>query len=129
MRPSHEVGKIVARLGNALTTRAAMWHTSRMAWKRLTVEWLPTARAELLDLAIAGQNDLAESIAHAVAHYAETGTGNAIEMIGPWRGWCRLRPAGLASNWRVVFKHFKRQHLLRIDRVRPRPVVYLDPPC
>lgn len=101
-----------------------------MAWKRHTVLWAPSAEADLLEVAAQASADVATAIRVALKLYASKGLGDARDPMtaGPWRGRSRLKPAS-ADEYRVIFKRFPMQALIRVERVRLRPVVYLDPPA
>lgn len=102
-----------------------------MAWIRHAIQWTPGAEADLLDAAEQAFPEVAIAIRAAMKLYARKGEGDARDPMtaGPWRGRSRLRPDGIATEYRVIFKRFPMQALIRVERVRLRSVVYNDPPA
>ena len=84
----------------------------------------------MLEVAAMASVEVAIALREAVKLYAGKGLGDVRDPMtaGPWRGRSRLKPAG-ADEYRIIFKRFPMQALIRVERIRLRAVVYLDPPA
>ena len=93
-------------------------------------EWTQGAGTDLRDVEALASGEVAATIREAVKRYASSGLGDARDPMtaGPWRGRSRLRP-DYADEYRVIFRRFPLQRLIRVERVRLRAAVYLDPPA
>ena len=100
-----------------------------MAWRKHEIIWTPEVRLDLLKIAEQNSMEVADCLRESMRRYANRGFGDVLDPMtaGPWRGLSRLKPAN-ADEYRIIFTRFPMQALIRVERVRLRPVVYLDPP-
>ena len=101
-----------------------------MAWIRHEIIWTEAADDDMRVVAQKASGDVALALVEAIERYANRGLGDALDPMisGPWRGLSRLKPVGIASDYRMIFKRFPLRRLIRVERVGPRDEVYLRPP-
>lgn len=97
-------------------------------WVKRQIDWTTRARAGLLLLRAAGQDDAVAEAVAALGHYAATGQAPHETLKhfrkGPFRGHSRLRDPHSAEGWRLVFLDYPERRLIQVVRFALRADVY-----